>query len=67
MCESHGFERLLETVGLIARHTDFPGKREVVERCRDEVDDLADSGVITASQGEILQQILLGVRLERAS
>ena len=67
MSESHGFERLLETVGLIARHADFPGKREVVERCRDEVDNLTDCGVITASQGEILQQILLGVRLERAS
>ncbi len=67
MYESHGFDRLLETVGLIARHADFPGKQEVVERCRDEVDDLTDSGVITASQGEILQQILLGERLEQAS
>ena len=28
------YERLLETAGLIARHADFPGKRQLVEQCR---------------------------------
>ena len=40
MSDSRFFERLLETAGLIARHADFPGKRQVVERCREEVEDL---------------------------
>ena len=61
------FERLLESAGLIARHADFPGKRQVVERCREEVEDLTSSGVISSAQGEILQEILLGVSFQTAS
>jgi len=61
MSDSNFFERLLKTAGLIARHADFPGKRQVVERCREEVEDLTGSGVISSAQGETLQEILLGV------
>ena len=32
MSDSYGFERLLEAAGLINRHVDYPGKRQVVER-----------------------------------
>ena len=32
MSDSRYFERLLEAAGLIARHADFPDKRQVVER-----------------------------------
>ena len=67
MSNSHYFERLLRSAGLIARHTDFPDKRQVVERCREEVEDLTSSGVISSAQGETLQQILLGVSLQTAS
>jgi len=67
MSSSHYFERLLESAGLIARHADFPGKRQVVERCREEVEDLTSSGVISSAQGETLQEILLGVSVQTAS
>jgi hypothetical protein len=67
MSNSHYFERLLKSAGLIARHADFPGKRQVVERCREEVEDLTSSGVISSAQGETLQEILLGVSLQTAS
>jgi len=67
MSDSHYFERLLEAAGLIARHADFPGKWQVVERCREEVEDLASSGAITSAQGETLRETLLGVYLQRAS
>jgi hypothetical protein len=67
MSDSRFFERLLETAGMIARHADFPGKRQVVERCREEVEDLTRSGVITSDQGETLQEILLGVSFQKAS
>ena len=66
MSNNYYFERLLESAGLIARHADFPDKRQVVERCRAEVKDLTSSGVITSAQGETLQEILLGVGLQRA-
>jgi hypothetical protein len=52
------FESLLETAGLIVRHADYPGKRQVVERCRQEVEELARSGRITATEGETLHEIL---------
>ncbi|HMF36783.1 MAG TPA: hypothetical protein VKF17_09090 [Isosphaeraceae bacterium] len=67
MSNSHYFERLLESAGLIARHVDFPGKRQVVERCREEVEDLTSSGLISSAQGETLQEILLGVSVQTAS
>ena len=67
MSDSHYFERLLESAGMIARHADFPGKQQVVERCREEVEDLTSSGVISSAQGETLQEILLGVSFQTAS
>lgn len=66
MSDFQCFERLLETAGLIARHADFPGKRQVVERCRDEFEDLRSSGVISSAQVETLQEILLNVRVQSA-
>ncbi len=67
MSDSHYFERLLDSAGMIARHADFPGKQQVVERCREEVEDLTSSGVISSAQGETLQEILLGVSFQTAS
>ncbi len=67
MNDSHNFERLLEVAGLIARHADFPGKRQIVERCREEVEDLTSSGAISSPQGETLQEILDGVSFQTAS
>jgi hypothetical protein len=67
MSDSHYFERLLELAGMIARHADFPDKRQVVERCREEIEDLTSSGVISSAQGETLQEILLGVSFQTTS
>ena len=58
MDDMPGFARLLETAGLIVRHADYPGKRQVVERCRQEVEELTRSGRITATEGETLHEIL---------
>jgi hypothetical protein len=58
MDDMPGFARLLETAGLIFRHADYPGKRQVVERCRQEVEDLTRSGRITPTEGETLREIL---------
>jgi hypothetical protein len=60
MGDSRRFELLLETAGLIARHADYPGKRQVVERCHEEIQDLTSSGQLTATQGETLRGILTG-------
>jgi hypothetical protein len=59
MDDMPGFARLLETAGLIVRHADYPGKRQVVERCRQEVEDLTRSGRITPTEGETLREILV--------
>jgi hypothetical protein len=66
MSKSEYFDRLVETAGLIARHADYPGKRDVVERCREEIEDLARAGRITADEDEELQEILSGVGHEPA-
>jgi hypothetical protein len=58
MDDMPGFARLLETAGLIVRHADYPGKRQVVDRCRQEVEELTRSGRITPTEGETLQEIL---------
>ena len=58
MDDMPGFARLLETAGLIVRHADYPGKKQVVERCRQEVEELTRSGRITATEGETLREIL---------
>jgi hypothetical protein len=52
------FERLTESASLIARHPDYPGKREVVERCADEVGELLRIGRITVAEGKSLLAIL---------
>jgi hypothetical protein len=59
------FERLAESVELIARHCDYPGKREVVEQCAEEIGELLQAGKITDSQEEYLQEILRGGRCRR--
>ncbi len=52
------FERLVESVDLIARHVDYPGKQEVVNRCAEEIEELFRAGQINDSQEGFLLQIL---------
>lgn len=54
------FERLLESVDLIARHAYYPGKHAVVAQCAEEIADLRHSGRITGDQEELLRDILSG-------
>jgi hypothetical protein len=61
MGDGRRFELLMETAGLIARHADYPGKRQVVERCHEEIQDLTSTGQLTAAQGEALRGVLLGM------
>ncbi len=59
------FERLVESVELIARHSDYPGKRDVVAQCAEELEELLLSGKITDTEEELLQEILRGGRCHR--
>lgn len=63
MSDARYFDRLLETAGLIARHADYPGKQQVIDRCREEVEDLTSSGTISTAEAAILQEILQGAKL----
>ena len=67
MGDCRRFELLMETAGLIARHADYPGKRQVVERCREEIQDLTSTGQLTAAQGEALRGVLLGLGDRRSA
>jgi hypothetical protein len=66
MTDSRYFDRLLETTELIVRHADYPGKMQVVERCQEEVEELIQSGRITAAQGETLSDVLFGLSPQKA-
>jgi hypothetical protein len=51
--------RLLErTAGLLARHPDFPGKREALNRCREDIEQRFLQGMLTQAQRDRLVAIL---------
>jgi hypothetical protein len=52
------FERLIETMTLLVRHSEYPMKRRVLEQCRTEVTDLIRSGRVTVLEAEMLYEIL---------
>lgn len=52
------YERLEESVDMIARHVDYPGKSRVIEQCAEEIEELHDSGEITGDQEAHLLAIL---------
>jgi len=54
------FERLVASAERIARHAAYPGKQQAVDHCVEDVKDLIALGRITADQGAILLDILLG-------
>ncbi len=66
MGDTRYFERLVETAELISRHADYPGKQRVVAQCREEVEELALAGRITADQGQTLITILQGASHQSA-
>ncbi len=56
------FERLVGIAERIVSHAAFPGKETAVAQCLEEFRDLIAAGRITAGQGAILADILLGAR-----
>ncbi len=54
------FGRLARAATKIVGHPDFPEKRQILDRCRDEVAELIDSGRIGQAEGQVLLAILDG-------
>lgn len=60
------YDRLVESVGRIARHAYYPGIEQTLNQCLEEIDVLRIDGRITPEQREALRFILLGVSLHAA-
>jgi hypothetical protein len=56
---SPSFERLEESVTIIARHVDYPGNQEVVADCLDDIETRLRQGRLTREQGLRPYAILL--------
>jgi hypothetical protein len=52
------FRMLERTTDLIARHSPYPGKREVVSRCREDIEQRFVQGMLTEEQRDRLLAIL---------
>jgi hypothetical protein len=59
MTASREFERLEETVSLIRRHPDFPGKGEILDQCLVDIDERLHQGRLTPDQRDRLRSLLL--------
>ena len=53
------FERLVQTITLIARHADYRGKQEVVAECLVDIEDRWSQGQLTLEQRFRLCAILI--------
>src|SRR5689334_14652472 len=53
------FERLRQSVTIIATHAEFPGKQEVVAECLDDIDSRWQRGLLTLEQRFQLYAILV--------
>jgi hypothetical protein len=56
---------LVRVVGVIARHPDFPGKRDAVGECVDDIEERSREGRLTPAQRAELLGILLDDRSRR--
>jgi L-rhamnose isomerase len=54
------FRRLEWAVGVIARHPDYPGKAETLQRCREDIERRLRLGMLTDAQRIRLHSILDG-------
>lgn len=54
------FEKLVQSVTRIVRHTYYPGKVEAIELCLEELDDLQAVGRISSDQRSSLRELLMG-------
>ncbi len=55
---SQVFRRFERTSLLLASHPDFPGKSEVLGRCRDDVEERFQEGMLTVEQRTRLMEIM---------
>ena len=55
---AHVFRRFERTSLLLASHPDFPGKPEALGRCREDVEERFQQGMLTAEQRMRLMTIL---------
>jgi len=60
------YDRLVESVGRIARHAYYPGIELTLNQCLEDIDALRTAERITPDQREALRFILLGVSLHAA-
>ena len=63
--KSPSFERLEQTVTIIARHLEYPGKAEVVADCLQEIDSRWERGQLTLQQRFRLYAILVAGAVSR--
>ena len=52
------YQGLIRVAGMIARHPDYPGKRDVVEECAEDIVERSHRGRLTPSQRDELLAIL---------
>jgi hypothetical protein len=58
--------RLEWAAGVIARHPDYPGKSEVLQRCREDIERRFRLGILTDAQRARLHSVLNGEEPPRA-
>ncbi len=61
MDANRDYERLQQTMMLISRHPEYPGKSEVVQECLVEIEERQRIGRISIQQREALTAILLPI------
>ena len=60
------YRGLMEWASMIARHPDYPGKRDVVEECAEDIVDRSRRGRLTPFQRDELLAILSDDRVRLA-
>ena len=60
------YRGLMEVASMIARHPDYPGKRDVVEECAEDIVDRSRRGRLTPFQRDELLAILSDDRVRLA-
>jgi hypothetical protein len=65
--DSGYFENLAASVQRVAHHAYYPGIDQAIDQCLQDINELLQSGRITAEQFEALRPLLEGVRLSASS
>ena len=60
------FDKLVFSAERIARHSQYPGKEQVIDLCLADAEELMLAAKITAEQRDVLRGILLGTASQAA-